>query len=54
MADKWRPCRASPRPLAVVLGCLTAACAPAIGTFRSEQYLVGSKAATRVSTGGAV
>jgi hypothetical protein len=27
MAGDWPPCRASPRPLAVVLGCLTAACA---------------------------
>ena len=27
MAGEWPPCRASPRPLAVVLGCLTAACA---------------------------
>src|ERR1035438_8257053 len=27
MAGEWPPCRASPRPLAVVLGCLMAACA---------------------------
>jgi len=30
MAGEWPPLRASPRPLAVVLGCLTAACAPAM------------------------
>jgi len=29
MADKSPPLRASSRPLAGVLGCLTAACAPA-------------------------
>jgi hypothetical protein len=29
MADKSPPCRASSRPLAGVLGCLAAACAPA-------------------------
>jgi hypothetical protein len=54
MAGELPPCRAAARPLAVLLGCLTAACAPAIGAFRSEQYLVESQAATRVSTGGAV
>src|ERR1035441_226780 len=35
MADKRPPCRASPRPLAVVLGCVTAACAPAGVSFVS-------------------
>jgi hypothetical protein len=34
MAGELPPCRAAARPLAVLLGCLTAACAPAIGAFR--------------------
>jgi hypothetical protein len=54
MAGELPPYRAAARPLAVLLGFLTAACAPAIGAFRSEQYLVGSQAATRVSSGRAV
>jgi hypothetical protein len=45
MAGELPPYRAAARPLAVLLGCLTAACAPAIGAFRSEQYLVGFQAA---------
>jgi hypothetical protein len=43
MAGELPPCRAAASPLAVLLGCLTAACAPAIGAFRSEQYLVGPR-----------
>ena len=48
MAGELPPCRAAARPLAVLLGCLTAACAPALGAFRPE-YLVGT-----VTTGGAL
>ena len=36
MAGESPPCRAAPRPLAVLLGCLAAACAPPTGpAFRS-------------------
>ena len=40
MADESPPFRASPRPLAGVLGCLTAACAPAVYPPSSGQFLV--------------
>ena len=37
MAGESPPCRAAPRPLAVLLGCLAAACAPAVGSPFSAQ-----------------
>jgi hypothetical protein len=54
MAGELPPCRAAARPLAVLLGCLTAPYAPAFGAFPSRAAAGGAQSATKVSMGGAL
>ena len=55
MAGELPPCRATTRPLAVLLGCLTAACAPAVGSSFSALSSCSSRYPFRpIAFGGVV